>query len=115
MPYGFGQLRDLVRGVTGWNTTVLELMKGGERALAMARAFNYREGFSAKDDVPHWRFSTDFESGPTAGVRVPAGDVEAALELYYGMNGWDRQTGAPTSGTLDELGLHWVADLLYDG
>jgi aldehyde:ferredoxin oxidoreductase len=115
MPYGFGQLRDLVRGVTGWNTTVLELMKGGERALAMARAFNYREGFSAKDDVPHWRFSTAFESGPTAGVRVPAGDVEAALELYYGMNGWDRQTGAPTSGTLDELGLHWVADLLYDG
>lgn len=36
----------------------------GERALAMARAFNYREGFTAKDDVAHWRFSTPSESGP---------------------------------------------------
>ncbi|MBU0705389.1 MAG: aldehyde ferredoxin oxidoreductase C-terminal domain-containing protein [Chloroflexi bacterium] len=50
-------------------------MKVGERALAMARAFNYREGFTAQDDVAHWRFSTPFESGPRKRVKVPAEDV----------------------------------------
>jgi len=113
MPYNKEQIRDLVRGVTGWNTTVFELMKAGERALAMARAFNYREGFSAKDDVAHWRFSTPFESGPTKGVGVPEEDVQRALELYYGMRGWDKETGAPTAAKLHELGLSWVAELLY--
>ena len=113
MPYSKEQMRDIVRGVTGWNSSVFELMKVGERALAMARAFNYREGFTAKDDVAPWRFSTPFESGPAKGVAVPAEDIQEAIELYYEMNGWDKETGAPTAGKLRELGISWVADLLY--
>ncbi|HEY64428.1 MAG TPA: aldehyde ferredoxin oxidoreductase family protein [Caldilineae bacterium] len=113
MPYSKEQMRDIVRGVTGWNSSIFELMKVGERALAMARAFNYREGFTAKDDVAPWRFSTPFESGPAKGVAVPAKDIQKAIELYYEMNGWDKETGAPTAGKLHELGLSWVADLLY--
>jgi aldehyde:ferredoxin oxidoreductase len=111
--YGPDQIRDMVQGVTGWNTTLYELMKVSERALAMARAFNYREGFRPRDDVAHWRFSTPFEDGPAKGVRVPAEEMERALELHYQMNGWDKETGAPTAGTLHELGLHWLAELLY--
>ena len=113
MPYDKEQVRNLVRGITGWNTTVFELIKVGERALAMARAFNYREGFTAKDDVPPWRISTPLGSGPKEGVMVPAEDIQRAIELYYGMNGWDMETGAPTAAKLHELGLHWLADLLY--
>jgi len=113
MPYSREQIRDLVRGVTGWNSTLFELMKAGERAMAMARAFNYRQGLSAKDDVPPWRFSTPFESGPAEGVKVPQESIQRALALYYGMNGWDEETGAPTAGKLHELGLSWVADLVY--
>ena len=99
--------------LTGWNTTVFELMKIGERAMAMARAFNYREGLRAKDDVAHWRFSTPFESGPKEGVKVPAEDEAQALDLYYGICGWDKETGAPTAGKLYELWIGWVAELLY--
>jgi len=106
------QLRDVVQGVTGWNTSIFELMKVGERALAMARAFNYREGFTAKDDVAHWRFSTPLKSGPNEGAKVPAEDMAQALGLYYEMRGWDRETGAPTAGKLHELGIGWVAELL---
>jgi aldehyde:ferredoxin oxidoreductase len=113
MPYHPNQVCDLVRAVTGWNATVFEFMKAGERALALGRAFNYREGFIAKDDVTHWRFSTAFESGPTRGIRVPDDKIRLALELYYGMNGWDPETGAPTATRLHELGLSWVAELLY--
>jgi len=113
MPYNQEQICKLVRGITGWNTSVFELIKVGERALAMARAFNHREGLAAKDDVPPWRISTPFESGPQEGVMVPAEDVQRAIELYYEMSGWDKETGAPTAAKLHELGLHWLADLLY--
>jgi aldehyde:ferredoxin oxidoreductase len=113
MPYDKEQMRDIVQGVTGWNSSLFELMKVGERAMAMSRAYNYREGLTAKDDVAHWRFSTPFESGPLKGVKIPAEDIAKALELYYEMNGWDKETGAPTAGTLYELGVGWVADMLY--
>lgn len=113
MPYSREQMRDTVQGVTGWNSSVFELMKVGERALAMARAFNYREGFTAQDDVAHWRFSTPFESGPSEGVSISAEDMANALALYYEMCGWDKETGAPTVGKLQELGVGWVAELLY--
>jgi len=106
------QLRDVVQGVTGWNTSIFELMKVGERALAMARACNYREGFTAKDDVAHWRFSTPLKSGPNEGAKVPAEDMTKALDLYYEMRGWDKKTGAPAAGKLYELGIGWVAELL---
>ncbi len=80
----------------------------------MARAFNYREGFTAQDDVAHWRFSTPIESGPNEGMQVPAEETAKALEVYYEMRGWDEETGAPTASKLHELGIGWVAELLYD-
>jgi aldehyde:ferredoxin oxidoreductase len=107
------QTRDMVQGVTGWNTTLHELMKVSERALAMARTFNYREGFRTQDDVAHWRFATPFDDGPAKGVHISAAQMERALELHYEINGWDKATGAPSAGSLHELGLHWVTDLVY--
>jgi aldehyde:ferredoxin oxidoreductase len=46
-------------------------------------------------------------------VRVPEEEIQRALDLYYEMNGWDKETGAPTAAKFHELGLHWVAELLY--
>jgi aldehyde:ferredoxin oxidoreductase len=112
IPYSKEQVRDLVRGATGWNTTVFELMKAGERAMAMARAFNYRQGLKAKDDVAHWRLSEPFADGPSAGAMVPADEVKQAICAYRAMRGWDNESGAPTPAKLDELGLGWVNDLL---
>ncbi len=112
MPYSKERMLEIVQGVTGWNSSLVELLKTGERALAMARAFNYREGLRAADDVPVWRFSTPFESGPIVGVKVPAEDMTRALKLYYEMNGWDQETGAPVEGKLVELGIGWVAEVI---
>jgi aldehyde:ferredoxin oxidoreductase len=119
MPYSREQIRDIVQGVTGWNSSVFELIKVGERALAMARAFNYREGFTPQDDAAHWRFSVPFESDPHQGANVTSTaaisskDMIQATTLYYGMCDWDEETGAPTASKLHELGVGWVADLLY--
>ena len=40
-------------------------------------------------------------------------DAARALDLYYEMRGWDKKTGVPTAGKLHELGIGWVAKLLY--
>lgn len=112
MPYSTEQLRDVVQMTTGWNSSIFELMKVGERAMALARAFNYREGFTAQDDVAHWRFSAP-ESKTSQGRKVPADKMALALDLYYEMSGWDKETGAPIAGKLCELGIDWVAELLY--
>jgi len=113
MPYSKEQVRDIVQGVTGWNSSVFELIKTGERALAMARAINHIHGLTAKDDVAHPRFSSPMRSGgPATGVEIPAEAMAGAIELYYEMCGWDKETGAPTAAKLHELGIGWVADLL---
>jgi aldehyde:ferredoxin oxidoreductase len=112
LPYSKEYVRDLVRGVTGWNTTVFELMKAGERAMAMARAFNYRQGLRAADDVAHWRLSEPLKDGPSAGAKVPEDEAKRAIHAYRAMRGWDNGNGAPTPAKLDELGLSWVNDLL---
>jgi aldehyde:ferredoxin oxidoreductase len=115
MPYSKLQTLDLVEGVTGWQSSLFELLKVGERALALARLFNYREGFTAEDDLAHWRFATPFESGPTEGVRIPEEEMQEALHLYYEMRGYDPETGAPTAAKLQELGVGWALELLEGG
>ena len=102
------QVAELTRGVTGWNTTVWELMKVGERCVAMTRAFNIREGVTKDDDcLPH-RFFVPFTSGPLDGVGIDKGELDQAVDAYYSMVGWDKN-GAPTLAKLQELGIEWVA------
>ena len=43
--FGPQETVDMVKAVTGWNVTLDELMKVGERRLNMLRVFNAREGF----------------------------------------------------------------------
>jgi len=40
-------------------------------------------------------------------------DVDAQVQDYLEAMGWDTTTGAPTKGTLRELGLDFVAVDLY--
>jgi aldehyde:ferredoxin oxidoreductase len=112
LPYDYSTMNSIVTAVTGWNTSVFELMKVGERAATMARAFNSREGFTAKDDYLPSRFAEPFKEGPTAGETITQSNLEEAKRTYYGMMGWDRATGIPTGEKLYELGVGWVAEEL---
>jgi len=113
LPYYHQTMADIVNAVTGWNTTVWELMKVGERAATMARAFNVREGFKAEDDYLPERFSIPFEDGPIAGEAISKRELEEAKRIYYGMMGWDSETGVPTHEKLHELGIGWVAEEMH--
>jgi len=109
--YGPSQLVDMVRAVTGWNLSLWELMKAGERSLNMMRAFNAREGFtSAEDKLPPKLFQP-LTGGPSEGIAVTEEEMAAALPTYYAMCGWDTE-GRPTRAKLEELGIAWVADEL---
>jgi aldehyde:ferredoxin oxidoreductase len=102
------QLTELVNAATGWDMTLWELMKVGERGITMARAFNIREGLDKKDDKLPERFFEPLESGRLKGLKVPKSDFEKALITYYEMMGWD-YNGVPTLGKLEELDVGWIA------
>jgi aldehyde:ferredoxin oxidoreductase len=104
---------DMVKAITGWDTSLYELLKAGERIYTLARAFNAREGFTAADDCLPARFFEPFRGGPAAGNALPPEEFERARVTFYQMMGWDEQTAAPAAWKLHELGVGWVADELY--
>ena len=112
VPFTQNMKSDIIRAVTGWDTSLFELMKAAERGMAMARAFNTREGITAKDDMLPDRFFEAFTSGPLEGVSHDRQQFRAALDAYYQMAGWDPVTGAPTRAKLADLALDWVAEEL---
>ncbi|MBD3184033.1 aldehyde ferredoxin oxidoreductase, partial [Candidatus Poribacteria bacterium] len=112
LPYNYNQMPEIIQAMTGWDVTNWELMKAGERGTTMARAYNVREGFTKKDDIFPDRIYKAFPTGPLAGVEYGEDRLSDAVNVYYDMMGWDKETGKPTRGKLQELGIEWVADLL---
>jgi aldehyde:ferredoxin oxidoreductase len=103
---------EMVRAITGWNTSLYELLEVGERAYTMARAFNVREGLSSMDDRIPARFFESFAEGPSAANKIVPADFDEACLTFYKMMGWDGETGIPTDWKLQELGVGWVADAI---
>ncbi len=98
-----------LNAVTGWNASLYELMKAGERGSLMARVFNSREGFTVKDDKLPGRLFDPKPDGPDAGKRIfKEKTFQKAVELLYEMIGCDPETGRPSRGKLTELGLEWA-------
>jgi len=101
---------DLVSAITGWDTSLWEIMKGGERALNLCRVFNLWHRGHQPEELPA-RFAKAFPSGPLAGVRISPEDMQKAVELHHLMAGWSR-AGRPGLAKLHELGIGWAGDYL---
>ncbi len=108
--YGPEDLADAVRLVTGRDIGVEELFRTGERVTAVRRLFNCREGFDRGDDTLPWRVMNEpVADGPSKGRMVPDEELQAMLDDYYSVRGWDGG-GRPTEAKLEELG---IGDLAY--
>jgi aldehyde:ferredoxin oxidoreductase len=108
VPFAPGKMVEAINGITGWGTSLWELMKVGERCIALDRIFNIREGKGKADDNLPGRFFVPFDSGPLQGVRIDEKEMAQAVETYYAMAGWDSD-GKPTLAKLQELGIEWAA------
>ena len=107
--WSYEQQVELVNAVSGWNTTALELFEVGERALDMARVFNFREGLTMKDDWLPDRFFKPHNVGALSKVAVDPKQLLEARRLYYEMMSWNEKTGAPTPDKLEELDIGWIS------
>ena len=101
---------DLLAAATGWEVTPDDILLVGERIWNLKRAFNHRLGLTrAHDRLPKLLLQPLAEGG-TQG-HVP--DLELMLREYYQARDWDWETGKPSRGKLEELGLGWVAEDLW--
>ncbi|MCU0508796.1 MAG: aldehyde ferredoxin oxidoreductase family protein [Anaerolineae bacterium] len=103
---------DAVNAAAGWDLSLEEMLRIGERANNLTRVFNAREGFTRKDDTLPERLFTPLEAGALQGVSYPRDEFERALSDLYEIKGWDVESGVPTREKLRELGIEWAADLI---
>jgi aldehyde:ferredoxin oxidoreductase len=92
----------LYRAVTGMDISEEEAMRVGERILNLERMYNVRLGLDRRHDVLPRRFLEEpMPDGLSQGQKV---DMDALLDDYYAVMGWDRN-GVPTPLKLQELNL----------
>jgi aldehyde:ferredoxin oxidoreductase len=103
----------LVRHATGWDFTVEEFRKTGERIYNLARLYCVRAGINrSKDTLPGRLMHDPLPAGPAEGMVIEPEMLERLKDAYYEYHGWDKATGVPTPGKLRELGLDkFIPDL----
>jgi aldehyde:ferredoxin oxidoreductase len=95
----------IVNYVTGWDITLSELEKIGERIYNLERLINVSHGVRRKDDVLPYRVMNEpIPEGPAKGRCCSKDDLDAMLDTFYDLRGWDRD-GVPTKEKLTEIGL----------
>ena len=70
------------------------------------------EGFTIDDDRLAERSYGPTRDGALAEGGIDREEMREAVQTYYGMMGWDRETGVPTLAKLQELGVGWAAEYL---
>jgi len=109
VPWNHQEVKDALAAITGWEMPSDELMKVVECGVTLARIFNIREGFSAKDDALPPRFATTPPDSPLKGIDPQM--LQQAQKAYYRIMGWDEK-GIPTREKLAELEINWAAQYL---
>jgi aldehyde:ferredoxin oxidoreductase len=102
-------LAAVLTAATGTKYTSQNLLKTGERIMALHRAYNNLCGITRKDDVLAPRQLERTREGGNAGK---APDMELMLKEFYKESGWTA-AGRPSRQTLESLGLKDVARDLY--
>ena len=105
----YDHITEMVKAVTGWSTSIWELMKAGERISTMTRVFNIREGITKNDDWLPERFFKPHTSGALSETTIDPDKLKNAINTYYNMMGWD-ENGIPTRAKLEELDIDWIVN-----
>jgi aldehyde:ferredoxin oxidoreductase len=99
LAYEDDQTLTILKAVTGWDITPEEMVTTAHRGLTLARLFNLREGFGRDTDRLPPRFSDPL---PKHAGLSPEQQAKTVSD-YYVEQGWDAQTGVPTTDTIRAL------------
>jgi aldehyde:ferredoxin oxidoreductase len=110
--FGPNDLVALFQAALGWEITTPELLAIGERRINLMKLFNVREGLTRADDRLPDRLFEPIPDGPSIGLKLTRAELEAALDAYYTMAGWDPATGVPTKAKLQALCLDWASTVV---
>jgi aldehyde:ferredoxin oxidoreductase len=84
------EIIDLVQAATGWDFTMDEFLKCGDRLQTMARAYSVREGLKREHDILPERLMCDpLPDGPGQGMVLDRPTLEKMKDAYYELRGWD--------------------------
>ena len=108
------ELSELITSATGWEFSVEDFRRSGERIYNLMRAYCVREGINrSKDILPERLMKDPLPGGPASGMRVEMESLERMKDAYYEYRGWDKATGIPTPDKLRELGLEEIINDLW--
>ncbi|RPH60848.1 MAG: hypothetical protein EHM81_05450, partial [Chloroflexi bacterium] len=82
----------LVNAACGYNLTLDDLMRCGERAWNLKRLINLRLGLTRANDTLPAPLLRPYADGGAADYVIPFGEMMSA---YYAARGWDAETGRP--------------------
>jgi len=106
--YDPDQLVETVHAITGWDVTIAELLKVGEKRINLMRVFNQRTGVGADADQLPKKLFQPLVGGKSDGQALDVDKFEQAKQKYYRLAGWDTENGIPGPEKLEELGIGWA-------
>jgi aldehyde:ferredoxin oxidoreductase len=103
---------EFIKALTGWDTTLDELIKTGLRIQTLRQVFTLREGIDIASNKLPGRVIGDppFESGPYKDKTI---DYQSEYKGYCEKMGWNPENGYPLKETLKDLDLDFVIEDLY--
>jgi aldehyde:ferredoxin oxidoreductase len=102
--FDFSYLVSIVDAATGWESSLFELFKLGEKRIGMYKLFAQKVGIDSEDDVLPERFFRPIENGPKKGIRINKKEFTDARDLYYKIAGFNKD-GSLSNAKLLELDL----------
>jgi aldehyde:ferredoxin oxidoreductase len=104
LSYPVQAIPDQLNAVTGWDMTMEDIYKTGERIYTMRHLFNLREGQNPLErNIPQRMIGEPpLTEGNVKGVTV---DIQSLTREYLQQLDWDAHTTIPSEARLRELGM----------
>lgn len=104
----------LLSSATGFDYTIEEYLRCGERIWNLIRLFNVMEGIRREHDtLPPRVFEEPIPDDVAKGAIINKEEFNEALTEYYKLRGWNLN-GIPTPEKLIELGLTNYVEIIYN-
>jgi aldehyde:ferredoxin oxidoreductase len=97
----------LVNAQMGYDWTLDDLLRCGERAWNLKRLINIKLGLTRANDTLPKPLLKAYADGGAAGYVIP---FDAMMDAYYDARGWEKETGKPMKERLVALGLEDAAE-----